>query len=583
MLPAVYNHINPRGIVKCSAAQIIMNSKNKSHSLIDRYYTFERITLTVSLLLIFWEVFGLDKSTAIPFLDVVLKDPSKFPHATFFILTITVIFNVIEWKQSSPESRKQVISRVRFALILSIASVSVWINYSNLTDGTTLEGINRLWYIFYLCLGNFIGHFTSILILATLAILTKEESIKLSLPRVPIASMCQYRAWVPALCILFVIYFVVTHYAPIELLPFIPLITGVPIVAILMGDVMLYFFSKDAEGHAITYRQKISQFKEIFSTHQHSYFLIEKGEEETKKYNFPQDATPQQKQEIIKQHHAFDSNNVELRSVLLDELKLELYPKDGNRLNRSLGNFGIRFEGSDQKAKGIRVQVYPKEENPPKSIKELVLPFDVLGKKATEYIKTNLDDQSFDPDFKLVEFALNRSVEEVLSYSVEQPLHEAAGGGANLTIIQALIENGYDINEKGAFGWTPIMIAAANGHTEIVKYLLEHGADPDIANLHKRTPLTFAARYGNIQIADLLLDYGANIDCKCSNGCTPLAMAVEHGNEEMVNFLLSNGASTEVKNRRGKKALDVAYEKGHGNIARLLKKRKKKKVKGFQY
>lgn len=31
-------------------------------------------------------------------------------------------------------------------------------------------------------------------------------------------------------------------------------------------------------------------------------------------------------------------------------------------------------------------------------------------------------------------------------------------------------------------GWTPLMVAAGNGHTPFMRFLLEEGANPDIAN-----------------------------------------------------------------------------------------------------
>jgi ankyrin repeat protein len=55
-----------------------------------------------------------------------------------------------------------------------------------------------------------------------------------------------------------------------------------------------------------------------------------------------------------------------------------------------------------------------------------------------------------------------------------------------------LLERGADPNAKNDDGWTPLHIAAGEGHVEIVKLLLERGADPWIADNDKLIPLKYA-------------------------------------------------------------------------------------------
>jgi hypothetical protein len=60
------------------------------------------------------------------------------------------------------------------------------------------------------------------------------------------------------------------------------------------------------------------------------------------------------------------------------------------------------------------------------------------------------------------------------------PLMNAISAGAlenNTAFIQALIENGADVNAKSAHGVTALCYAAAAGNTNAVKILLEKGAD----------------------------------------------------------------------------------------------------------
>ncbi len=67
---------------------------------------------------------------------------------------------------------------------------------------------------------------------------------------------------------------------------------------------------------------------------------------------------------------------------------------------------------------------------------------------------------------------------ETISSNAVMPLIEAAYEG-NTVQVQALIDEGADVNERDAAGRTALMIAASRGHTYVVQLLLEKGADPN--------------------------------------------------------------------------------------------------------
>jgi hypothetical protein len=146
-----------------------MSEQNKK-SLVKRYYTWEKLTLGTSLLLIFWKVFGLIDTTKVPLLNAVLHDPNKFPHATCVILLVELFYMWISWKQSEETARHDAFSRVGFCVTLALAFFAVWINVSAITKGTALEGISRLWYGFYVFIGLTIGMLIFTLIDATLMV-----------------------------------------------------------------------------------------------------------------------------------------------------------------------------------------------------------------------------------------------------------------------------------------------------------------------------------------------------------------------------------------------------------------------------
>eukprot|EP00042_Codosiga_hollandica_P054948 m.755937 g.755937 ORF g.755937 m.755937 type:complete len:134 (+) comp59016_c0_seq16:4183-4584(+) len=56
------------------------------------------------------------------------------------------------------------------------------------------------------------------------------------------------------------------------------------------------------------------------------------------------------------------------------------------------------------------------------------------------------------------------------------PLHHAAAGG-HLLVVKLLVGRGADVNSIGNFGWTALMWATKNSHTDVVRFLLLSGAD----------------------------------------------------------------------------------------------------------
>jgi ankyrin repeat protein len=44
-----------------------------------------------------------------------------------------------------------------------------------------------------------------------------------------------------------------------------------------------------------------------------------------------------------------------------------------------------------------------------------------------------------------------------------------------MDIVELLLAKGADVNTKDNYGWTPLNIAAQNGHKDVEKLLLQHG------------------------------------------------------------------------------------------------------------
>ena len=90
-------------------------------------------------------------------------------------------------------------------------------------------------------------------------------------------------------------------------------------------------------------------------------------------------------------------------------------------------------------------------------------------------------------------------------------LHVAADNGY-FAIVQYLILNHANIEERDSFGRTPLHYASMNGHFEIVKYLISHGADIEKQDNDGRASLLYASMNVHYEIVDYLISHGANIE-----------------------------------------------------------------------
>ncbi|MHC4325538.1 MAG: ankyrin repeat domain-containing protein [Planctomycetota bacterium] len=100
-------------------------------------------------------------------------------------------------------------------------------------------------------------------------------------------------------------------------------------------------------------------------------------------------------------------------------------------------------------------------------------------------------------------------------------LHIAALQG-NVDAIRRHIDAGSDLNEKDAYGSTPLIIAATFGKTEVARALIDAGADMEITNNEGAAPLHIAAFFCRTEIVRALLDKGADKNALNKTGHTAL-------------------------------------------------------------
>ena len=91
------------------------------------------------------------------------------------------------------------------------------------------------------------------------------------------------------------------------------------------------------------------------------------------------------------------------------------------------------------------------------------------------------------------------------------------------------------------YGWTPMNLAAQNGHKEIVKFLANtvnvENSSIIIPNTFGKTPIHMASINGHADIVKILTKYTDNPNTPDKIGITPFQYAKENGHKKVVKIL----------------------------------------------
>jgi hypothetical protein len=136
--------------------------------------------------------------------------------------------------------------------------------------------------------------------------------------------------------------------------------------------------------------------------------------------------------------------------------------------------------------------------------------------------------------------------------------------------IHVFLSAGIDLEVKDERGWTPLMIAAANGQEKLTQLLIHSGARLTARDVNGFTPLHWAAFKGMSTIVELLLSKEVDIDSQSKFKWTPLMQACTKGHMEVCSILVSAGANVDLANSDGLTALQMATSKGFHGIVELL-------------
>jgi thiosulfate/3-mercaptopyruvate sulfurtransferase len=104
------------------------------------------------------------------------------------------------------------------------------------------------------------------------------------------------------------------------------------------------------------------------------------------------------------------------------------------------------------------------------------------------------------------------------------PLMRACHRG-NVSIVQALIRGGAQLNVRNADGNNALWLACVGRSSEIIALLIDAGIDIDNRNDNQATCLMYAASTGSAAVLEQLLAAGADLRHETLDGFSALDMA----------------------------------------------------------
>ncbi|XP_063923860.1 putative ankyrin repeat protein RF_0381 [Zophobas morio] len=153
-------------------------------------------------------------------------------------------------------------------------------------------------------------------------------------------------------------------------------------------------------------------------------------------------------------------------------------------------------------------------------------------------------------NFEIIEYLIKKSPDlHCNTTNKVTPLIAAIRSNCTLQVIDILIKRGAEVNEKDAFGRTPLNQALSLNKDEIVQLLLVSGADVSQCDDCGRLPITLAVVNNRLEIVKLLFSKGADINQFDRNGDCALAVAQRLNDPSILNYFEEKVAARTVRQK----------------------------------
>lgn len=145
----------------------------------------------------------------------------------------------------------------------------------------------------------------------------------------------------------------------------------------------------------------------------------------------------------------------------------------------------------------------------------------------------------------------------------------------NVTTVETMLAQGFDIESRDQKGRTALLLATQRNAIDTARILIEAGADVNAMDEISDSPFLYAGAEGRLEILRMTLENGADLSSVNRYGGTALIPAAHHGHIETVRELLKTEINIDHINNLGWTALLETIILGDGGptyiaISKLL-------------
>ncbi|XP_067661707.1 ankyrin repeat domain-containing protein 50-like [Haliotis asinina] len=142
-------------------------------------------------------------------------------------------------------------------------------------------------------------------------------------------------------------------------------------------------------------------------------------------------------------------------------------------------------------------------------------------------------------------------------------LHLGCTGGHLDMVKHILSQNIVDINGRGMFGLTPLMIAVVGGHVDTFKFLVNEGSNPSLVSRCGNSILHLACRGGHVNMTGYILSQNiTDINSRGTLERTPLMVAAGAGNKAVFELLINRSADVHLVDEQKSNIIHIACSSG---------------------
>jgi ankyrin repeat protein len=111
---------------------------------------------------------------------------------------------------------------------------------------------------------------------------------------------------------------------------------------------------------------------------------------------------------------------------------------------------------------------------------------------------------------RLFEYVLKNGVDLAVVREKDPSFVFNVAAGGSVDIMKALLDHGFDVDQKDKDGWTPLHIAAVEGKIEMIEFLISKGINKDTRNMKGETAYHVALAAEAVEAAAFLKKAGAD-------------------------------------------------------------------------